>query len=62
MYFSTYCIPMDTNCALLVDLSLYSEEVDFIQLIGYSRATGSRGRDCIVVGFTTAYASRAYHH
>ena len=53
---------MDTNCALLIDLSLYSEEVDFIQLIGYSRARGCRGRDCMVVGFTTAYASRAYHH
>jgi hypothetical protein len=23
---------------------------------------GRRGRDCIVVGFTTAYAANAYHY
>ena len=31
-------------------------------MLGKNRQRGFRGRDCMVVGFTTTYAISAYHH
>jgi len=34
----------------------------FISADDYSLLMGRRGRDCMVIGFTTTYAISAYHH
>jgi hypothetical protein len=46
-----------------INIYLVSRNVDAPRLLYYFvLERGRRGRDCMVVGFTTTYVISAYHH
>ena len=61
--FITECT-YNVHYILLNSVLVLSEQVNCIDRIHFLLYTvrGRRGRDCMVVGFTTTYAISAYHH
>jgi hypothetical protein len=64
-YLNSWHIHLSSDCINQMDLYRKSSWIDILYLIQYEPTylqRGHRGRDHMVVGFTTTYAISAYHH
>jgi hypothetical protein len=64
-YLNSWHIHLSSDCINQMDLYRKSSWIDILYLIQYEPTylqRGRRGRDHMVVGFTTTYAISAYHY